>query len=475
MTEAPRRPGEQDPPPARGPSPEHPRAAGSSQPSTLVGIAGVVLACWLTGLLIHNADATGRAAGLVDHLFPRFGASQVDTASINHAWDIVRQDYVYKDVDTGQATGGAEQGIIQALKDNPRFRDRFSSFFTAAEYAQLQGDLSGRRSGSIGVTLEARCPGATPQAPPVACPSGQTPSLVVLESVLRNQPADHAGLRNGDALVSVAGQSVTALAGDANGRLDKVGPLIRGPAGSSVAITVQRGATPVSTTVERQDLQIPTVYSQRFGPSLYLQVSTFGETTGSDLHNALKTGLDAGATSVVLDLRHNPGGLVSEAQAVASEFLAGGAAQADVVVRRGRLNSTADPSSADDVEHDTVKPGGLDPGRPLAVLVDGDSASAAEIVTAALRDYHRATLVGARTFGKGSVQEDFSLPDGNDLHLTVQKWFGPAGESIDGTGIDPDRPVTLGPDSRFELDAQSVDAGADAQLQAALQAVQAAH
>ena len=475
MTEAPPGPGERDPAMAWGRMPERPQPPRSSRPSTLIGVAGVVLACWLTGLLIHNVDATGRAAGLIDHLFPRFGAgSQIDDASVNRAWDIVQKEYVYKDVDTGQATGGAEQGIIQELKDNPKYKDRFSNFFTAAEFAQLQGDLSGKRSGSIGVTLEVRCPGSTPQAPPVVCPSGQTATLVTLESVLRNQPADRAGLRNGDVLVSAGGKPLTALGPDASSRVDAVGAIIRGPAGTTVAITVSRGGQAITTTVDRADLQIPSVYSQRFGATLYLEVTGFGDTTGSDLHTALKAGLDAGATSVVLDLRHNPGGLVSEAQSVASEFLAPTATQVDVVVRRGRLNSSADPSTADSVEHDTIKPGALDPDRPLAVLVDGDSASAAEIVTAALHDYHRGTVVGVKTFGKGSVQQDFGLPDGNDLHLTVQKWFGPAGESIDGTGIDPDKPVALAADTRFELDAQSGPATGDAQLHAALQVVQAA-
>ena len=475
MTETPRGPGERDPAADWGWVPERPRTSRSSRSSTAVGVAGVVLACWLVGVLVHNVDATGRAAGLIDHLFPRFGGgSQVDTASVNRAWDIVRQEYVYKDVDAGDGTAGAEQGIIQALKDNPKYKDRFSSFFTSAEYAQLQGDLSGKRSGSIGVTLEARCPGPTPQAPPVSCPTGQTATVVALESVLRGQPADHAGLRNGDILVSVAGRPVAGLGPDASTRLDMVGPLIRGPAMTTVSITIDRGGRMITATVEREDLQIPTVYSQRFGRTLYLEVSSFGETTGNDFHSALKAGLDGGATAVVLDLRANPGGLVSESQAVASEFLVPDAQHADVVVRRGRLNSSADPSSADSVEHDVIKPDGLDPKGPVAVLVDGNSASAAEIVAAALHDYHRATVVGAKTFGKGSVQQDFTLPDGNDLHLTVQKWFGPAGESIDGTGLDPDMAVALGADSRFELDAQSAPATGDAQLQAALRAVQPA-
>src|SRR5437660_5243291 len=101
---------------------------------------------------------------------------------------------------------------------------------------------------------------------------------------------------------------------------------------------------------------------------------------------------------------------------------------------------------------------------------DGDSASPSEIVAAALHDYNRAQLVGEKTFGKGSVQEDFPLPNGSDLHLTVERWFGPNGESIDGTGISPDRAVTLADvDHRFRVDAESADPSQDAQFQAALQ------
>jgi C-terminal peptidase prc len=164
---------------------------------------------------------------------------------------------------------------------------------------------------------------------------------------------------------------------------------------------------------------------------------------------------------------------VSEAQAVASEFLSvHPPSEVDVVVRRGRLARSGDPQSAEQVDRDPILPHGLDPTGPLVVLVDGNTASAAEIVAAALHDYHRATVVGTRTFGKGSVQQDFVLPDGSDLHLTIQKWFGPAGESIDGNGISPDRQVALpDEDHRFRLDAEGPPPEADAQLETALSLV----
>jgi carboxyl-terminal processing protease len=433
--------------------------------SALATILVVLAGCYLTGLAVNNLGAT-RAAGIIDAVFPHvLGHNRVDTASITSAWDVIQQEYVIRQVSTGLGTQGAEGGLIQALRET--YNDRFSAFYTAAQYAMLKRDLSGRRNGSVGITLEARCDGAT------LCPPGATPTVVAIEDVLKNQPADRAGLRNGDILVSVDGRSVASLAPDVPGRINAVGPLIRGPAGTSVRLVVQRGAQQIAVTVTRADLQIPSAYAQRMGQVLYLQITAFDENTGESARRLLQDGLRGGVSGVVLDLRHNPGGLVTEAQSTASEFLTPRApAEEDVLIRRGRLAPDGNPQSAQNVERDRIESGGLAPSTPLAVLIDSGSASAAEIVAAALHDYHRGTLVGQRSYGKGSVQQDFSLPDGSDLHLTVEKWFGPAGESIDGTGIPPDIGVALPDDDhRFHLDAQSPAPSADAQLQAAVAAV----
>jgi carboxyl-terminal processing protease len=291
--------------------------------------------------------------------------------------------------------------------------------------------------------------------------------------VLKNQPADRAGLRNGDIIVAVGGTPIASLGPDATTRLAKVGPLIRGPAGTPVTLVVQRGSQQITVTITRADLQIPSAYAQKLGTVLYLQVTAFDENTGESLRGLLQNGLKGGLSGIVLDLRHNPGGLVTEAQSTASEFLTPRpGVEEDVLVRRGRLTPDGNPKSAENVQRDRIESGGLAPTQPLAVLIDGSSASAAEIVAAALHDYHRGTLVGQKSFGKGSVQQDFGLPDGADLHLTVEKWFGPAGESIDGTGITPDVSAALPDDDhRFHLEAQSPPPGADSQLQAALAAL----
>jgi len=455
------------------PDPPEPREAQPGRPRRQGLVVGVLVlaACYVTGLAVNNL-ATGDAAGVINRIFPRIGqGNNVDESAIAATWRVIQQEYVLRGLSADTGTQGAETGIIQKLKDD--YNDRFSNYYTADQYAQLQSNLSGQRNGSIGIALEARCAGET------ICAQNATPTEIVIEDVLHNQPAEKAGLRNGDVLATVNGRNLAQQVPDVNSRLNTAASLVRGDPGTQVTIGVLRKGQPLSVTVTRQNLQIPAVYSQRFGPVLDMEVTGFDENSGADFKKQLQDGLNGGATSVILDLRGNPGGLVSEAQSIASEFLrpVHGKEQ-DVVVRRGRMTTSTGnplgvPSTAQKVEHDTILSGGVALTQKLVVLVDGDSASASEIVAAALHDYDRGQLVGEKTFGKGSVQEDFPLPGGADLHLTVERWFGPDGESIDGTGITPDRTVALpNTDDQFRIDAQSVDPSQDPQLQAALQLLQ---
>lgn len=430
-------------------------------------VLAVVLACYMAGFAVQNLRGT-RLGGAVDTLFPRVGqGNAIDENAVDSAWNIVRDQYVRRDVPGSTGTAGAVQGIIDTLRQ--QYNDRFSQFFSKEQYAQLQDSLNGRRSGSIGVELQSRCAKAT------LCPAGAQATVVAIESVLRGQPADKAGLRNGDILVKVGGTSLASLAPAPDQQIDKAGTLIRGDPGGAVTLTVQRGAQMLDLRVTRENLNVPAVYSMRFGRTLYLQVTEFNTDSGKDATKALSDAIASGAGSVVLDLRDNPGGLVSEAQSIASQFLTPDPSknEVNVVVRRGRLDQNGDPGSAQRTDSDAIIDSGVARAPKLAVLVDANSASASEIVAAALQDYHRGLVFGEKTFGKGSVQEDFALPDGADLHLTVEKWFGPAGESIDGTGITPDRAVPIPDgDHRFRLDAQAPDPSADPQLQAALKYVQ---
>jgi carboxyl-terminal processing protease len=453
-------PGAGEPPDAPvGWSPKRPRVP--RPPAGVTRTLGVVAACYLSALLVVNLS-TSSSAGFIERIFPRFGGgASVDQTSIAAEWQAIEQNYVIRNVPAAQGTQGAEQGIVQILHDT--YNDRFSAYLSAAQYQELNSTLGGQRAGSIGIAVEPRCDGG------VLCGSGQTATVAVIEDVLVNQPADRAGVHRGDVLVAVNGTSLASLGSDENTRIDRSAALVRGTTGTTVRLTVMRGTSRLTLVATRANLQIPSVYSRLFGHVLYMQVTGFDTDTGAVARTQLQHGIAAGATSIILDLRQNGGGYVSAAQSLVSEFVQPTPAHKNVVVRKGRLPASGDPSGAQEVENDAILPGGVAVGEPMAVLVDENSASASEITTAALRDYHRDATVGEKTFGKGSVQVDFPLPDGADLHLTVERWYGPNGESIEGSGITPDHAVALAaPDARFQLDAQSPPASGDAQLQAAL-------
>jgi carboxyl-terminal processing protease len=421
-------------------------------------VAVGVLCLYLGGLLVANLGAIPFGSALAT-IYPRFGG--LDETSLNVAWQDIEGNYVLRGVPASLGTEAGEQALVGAI-DNA-YGDRFSTYFTRSEYQQFNSGLNQERSGSIGIALEERCAGAA------LCATGRSPSLLAVEDVLHGQPAERAGLRNGDVLVAVGQTRLSSLGASLDQQSSRVSGLIDGAAGTRVTLTVDRGTAQLAITVTRANLQIPSVYSRMFGTVLDLQVTGFGQDTAQDAVAQLKRGLAQGATAVILDLRGDGGGYVSAAVTLASQFLTRQGSEQDVVVRRGRMDLQGQPSSAQTVIHDQIQSGGLAPTLPLVVLVDGGTASAAEIVTAALRDYHRATVVGATTYGKGSVQLDFPLPDGSDLHLTVEKWYGPDAESIDGTGITPDRQVSLpSADDLYTQEAESASPSQDPQLQAAL-------
>jgi len=252
---------------------------------------------------------------------------------------------------------------------------------------------------------------------------------------LPGSPAEQAGIREGDQLIAV---DDTSLPGGAT--VDMVVSLIRGPIGTSVRLSILRPSTgeELQYSIEREEIAQPTVewqllegYEPRVG---YIRLALFSERTTEELQRALAAVRRDGARLLVLDLRGNPGGLLESGVEVASRFLRQGVVLYEVD-SRGEERSYAVRPRVRVIE-------------PLVVLVDGGTASAAEIVAGALQDYGRALLVGTQTRGKGSVQLAYALSDGSSLHVTAALWYTPKRQAIDHVGLAPDYVVEPGDGQR---------------------------
>ena len=249
---------------------------------------------------------------------------------------------------------------------------------------------------------------------------------------IEGSPAQIAGVRAGDQVVRINGQEVGA---DLAGALARM----RGPAGSRVELAIRRDGNSelLDFELRRAEVAVHSVSSQTLEPGYgYVRLTTFSDTTPGELSRAvslLKRDNPPGLKGLVLDLRNNPGGVLESGVTVADDFLERG-----VIV-------TADGRTPEARFQMLANPGDLLEGAPLVVLVNGGSASASEIVAAALKDHGRAVLVGHRTYGKGSVQTVMPLPHGGALKLTTSRYFTPSGASIQGRGIVPDV-LDAGPD-----------------------------
>lgn len=247
----------------------------------------------------------------------------------------------------------------------------------------------------------------------------QHDGLLEVSRVAAGGPAERAGVRVGDSLLEIDGRDVTGLAPSG------AAAALRGRVGSKVGLLLRRGAERRTLTLTRAVVVGTGVTADLISSSVgRIVVPAFTQGTGRQVRDSLRALAGQHATGVVLDLRGNPGGLLLEAVETASAFLSGGE-----VVSYARRDET--PQRLDAV--------GLgDASLPLVVLVDGSTASAAEVVAGALQDRGRAVVVGARTFGKGTVQEPHQLPDGSSLALTVARYTLPSGRSVEGVGIEPD-------------------------------------
>jgi len=306
---------------------------------------------------------------------------------------------------------GAIRGMLESL-------DPHSTFLTREEYHLLQTETEGRFAG-VGVEVTVR------------------DGWLTVLGVFSGGPAERAGLQPGDRFIAIEGRPARDM------RIADSVQLIRGEPGTAVHVTVRREGLPTDLELElvRADVQVPAVESELFPDrTLYLHVEGFQETTIDEVRRALDAAVvaanpEGGLGGILLDLRDNGGGLLTQGALLADEFLDEGR----IVSTRGRDDFLLGELRA----HRR----GTRPAWPMVVLVNGRTASASEIVAGALRDHGRAAIVGTRTFGKGSVQSILELSDGSAVKLTVARYFTPSGRSIQAQGIVPDRvlPDTVEP------------------------------
>jgi len=386
----------------------------------VLGLSSGVMLTRPGGPLESAADAFVRPNGAPDEAAAASDSTasngRIDQALVNDVLRRLRTQW-YGDLPSNATlTDGAVRGMVNSLGDP------FTQYVEPRLARIMEQDISGKFEG-IGATLRSTQSGA-----------------VQIVRVFKGSPAEKAGVRADDIIEAVDGRMVTGMG------TTEVAALVRGPKGTDVRLTLRRADRPRSfdIVVTRDEIIIPLVTSKVVGEKsdiAYVSLFDFSATASGQLEEQLETLLAAKPKALILDLRDNPGGLLSQATAVGDLFLKKGA----FVIERDfkgamKTTETTDRGIAQDV--------------PLFVLVNGGSASAAEIVAGAIQDTGRGKLFGVTTFGKGSVQSPQTLSNGGQLRITIERWFTPNDRAIHGVGITPDFVVADVPEDADDADEQ---------------------
>jgi carboxyl-terminal processing protease len=319
------------------------------------------------------------------------------------AWGFVQRDFYNAPVDPDTLANGSVAGMVRALGDP------HTAFTDAKRAAITRTDLEGSFEG-IGATVEMR------------------EGRFTIVSPIKGSPAEKAGLLPNDIIARVDDTVIQ------NMDITQAISLVRGPKGTEVTLLIQRGTQlPIKVTVVRDVIRTPFVESRMIeGTTIaYLRLNQFGGSAPEEMRAALRELLAQNPTGLIFDLRRDPGGYLGVAVEVASQFLKGGQV---VLIERDKNGVTQELKA---------KNGGLATNIPLVLLVDSGSASASEIVAAALKDHQRATLIGVKTYGKGSVQNVHTLSDKSELRVTIARFFSPKGNEINGVSVSPDIEVKV--------------------------------
>ena len=321
---------------------------------------------------------------------------------IEQAWDIIFHDYVDKDrLSASTLSQAAIEGMVEVI-DDP-----YTSYLNAEDYQLSSTSLEGE-FGGIGAHVTVK--------------DGQ----ITIIAPIADSPAEKAGIRAGDIIVEVDGQPASEMS------LAEAVLEIRGPEGTAVRLLVlhQGDTEPEEIEIIRAKIELPSVRFEMKEDIAYINITHFSKRTSEELSPVLESVIQQMATGIILDLRSNPGGSLEAVVDVASHFLEEG-----IVV-----------SIVDNEEKQTgleVEPNGATIGLPMVVLVDNYSASGSEVLAGALQDYGRATIAGAKTYGKGSVNILRQLKDGSGLYVTTARWLTPNGRLIEGEGLYPDYELEL--------------------------------
>jgi carboxyl-terminal processing protease len=356
--------------------------------ATVVGtLAGGLLATQVAGPLL--AQEAGQRASVYEQL-DLFG----------DIFERIRAQYV-EEVDSKELIEAAINGMLTSL-------DPHSSYLSADDAADMRVQTRGE-FGGLGIEVT------------------QEEGFVKVVSPMDGTPADDAGIQAGDFITHVDGQSVLGLT------LDDAVEMMRGPVGSEIVITVVREGVeqPFDVSIIRDTIKVTAVRSRHVGDTVVLRITTFNDQTFPNLEEGMKKEIEAlgGMDKVngfVIDLRNNPGGLLTQAIQVSDAFLEKG----EIVSTRGR--------NPQDGERFNSTAGDLAEGKPIVVLINGGSASASEIVAGALQDHRRAIVIGTKSFGKGSVQTVMPLAGDGAMRLTTARYYTPSGRSIQALGVSPD-------------------------------------
>jgi carboxyl-terminal processing protease len=358
----------------------------------LGGVAGFALALGVLGAAQGaNDNSTYRQFDLFSEAFQR-----------------VRDNYV-RPVSDSELMTAAIQGMVSSLDPHSAYMD--AKAFNGDFAIQTKGEFGG-----VGVEIQ------------------MDEGLVKVISPIDGTPAAKAGIKSGDRIAAVDGQPIAGMSQD-----DAINKM-RGPAGTKITLTILREGEkkPFDVTLTRAVVQVDAATWRREGDIGYIRLPGFNEQTADGLEKAvraLKKQIGPGIKGYILDLRNNPGGLLDQAVQVSDDFLPSG----EIVSTRGRR--------PDDTLRYDAKSGDITDGKPVVVLINAGTASASEIVSGALQDHKRATIIGMTSFGKGSVQTILPLEGGGALRLTTARYYTPSGHSIQAEGIIPDIQVAQGDES----------------------------